>query len=130
MRAGERPGGAGLVQRDRPGQGSGLEHQRLQVVVQDERLAAPGGHPLVAGGLVQPVVDDQLRGAQHDPHLPADQPDRHGVAVHPHGDLAVAVDAGGQQQTGLERLVRQRDQPGRLGGEVLADRADPRPDPA
>ena len=48
----------------------------------------------------------------------------------PHGDLAVAVDAGGQQQPGLERLVRQRDQQGRLGGEVLADGADPRPDPA
>jgi hypothetical protein len=81
---------------------------------------APAGGPLVTSSLVPPVVDHQLRRPQHDPHLAADQPHRHRVAVHPHGDLAVAVDPGRQQQPGLERLVRHRDQQRHLG------RGDPR----
>ena len=51
---GELPGGAGLLQRGRPGQRAGLADQRLQVVVQVEAGAGPAGHPLVPGGLVRP----------------------------------------------------------------------------
>jgi len=45
-------------------------------------------------------------------------------------DLAVPVDPRGQQQPGLERLIRQRNQQRLLSGEVLPDRMNPRPDPA
>ncbi len=80
--AGERPGGAGLVQRDRPGQRSGLADQRLQVVIQDERLAARWRSAARGGRPVPSVEDDQLESAAH-PHLPTDQPDRNRVPVHP-----------------------------------------------
>ncbi|MCY1649396.1 hypothetical protein OVA19_00990 [Streptomyces sp. SL203] len=127
---GEPACGAGLVERGRSREGAGLAHESFQVVVQFESGAAFGDQPFVPGDFVSAVVDDQPGGVQHRSDVPADQPDRHRVAVGTDADLAVAVDPQGEEPARLEGLLRQRHQQRLLGREVLADRARTGPDPA
>lgn len=130
MDRGELARGAGLFQGSRAGKGTGLADQGLQVVVQVQAGLALGHQPLVPGDFLAAVVDDDLRGVQHHPDGAADQPHRHRVAVCADADLCVSVHSQAEQPAGIERLVRQRPQQWAFNGEVLADRAGPRPDAA
>ncbi|OEJ23033.1 hypothetical protein AR457_38205 [Streptomyces agglomeratus] len=98
-------------------------------MVQVEAAAAFGDQPFMPGGLFAAVVDHQLGGEQHHADSPADEPDRHRVAVGADADLAVAVDPQPEEPTRLEWFVWQRVQQRPLGCEILADRAGPGPDP-
>jgi hypothetical protein len=125
----ELPGGAGLLQRGRPGQRAGLADQRLQVVVQIQAGTGLAGQPLMPGGLGAPVVDDQVRGMQQDPDPAADQPDRHRVLIGADRDLGEPVHRRGEPAARLERLGRQRPQQRPLDRKELPDRPRPAADP-
>ncbi len=103
---------------------------RLQVVVEIEPGSGLGHQPFVPGHWVAAVIDHEVGGVQLHPDLPADQANRHGVAVRADGDLAEPVDPRGQLGAGLERLIRQRCQLRLLDGEVLADGVRPGADAA
>ncbi len=90
-------------------------------MVQVQSGTGLGHQPFVAGDRGAAVVDDEVRGVQLNPDLPADQANRHRVAVRADGDPAEPVDAWAQPGAGPERLVRQRRQLRLLDGEVLAD---------
>jgi hypothetical protein len=81
------------------------------------------------GDLHAAVIDHQFRGAKQHPHLPADQPHQHRIAIHPHRDLRVAVHPRAEQPAGRERLSRQRPQQRLLDRKRLADGVGARPDP-
>ena len=70
----------------RTGQGAGLSGQRLQVVVEQQRLVAPVHQALVAGHDGAPVGDRDLLGAERHLQALADQRHRHRVAALAHAD--------------------------------------------
>lgn len=62
-----------------PGRAPGFADQRLQIVVQHQTHAGFDHQPFVPGDFDSVVMDHQIRGVQHHPHPPSDQPHRHRV---------------------------------------------------
>ena len=130
MQGREHARGAGLRQRSRSGQGSGLAGQDLQIVVQDQVHRAAHVGAFMDRDLSGAVEDDHLRCAQQHPHAAADQVRGHRILHLSHHDAGMPIHAGRQFQAGLEALDRQRGQERCLGGERLADRDRAQPDPS
>ena len=115
-----------------PGSAPGLRCQHLQVVVQDQRLAAAGDRPARwAATWRRPSKIAHLwrRRAGPGPVRPISRAGTEYMAL-PDRDPGVPVDPRGQRQPGRERLGRQRPQRRPLQLPVVADGLGPVADPA
>nr|WP_179381992.1 hypothetical protein [Streptomyces sp. SA15] len=102
----ELPCGTGLFEGGGSGKRAGLADQGFQVVVQIQPGLPLGDQPFMTSDLLLAVVDHQLRGMQHRPDRPPDQPHRHRIAVGADTDLAEAIHPQAEQPPCLEGFVR------------------------
>ena len=119
---GECSGGAGLREGGGAGERAGLVPQHFEVVVQLDPGHATGAEARVGGEDGAALEHDHARGPQGHADALADEVRGDGVLDHADGDQGGAVDAGVEDQAGVEVVGRQRCQVGQLGVVVLPDR--------
>jgi hypothetical protein len=84
VRGREHAGCSRLGQGGRPGQGTGLEREHFEVVVEVDDRAGPGDPPRVVGDQRSAVEHLHPRGLQRDADAAADEAGGDGVLHHPH----------------------------------------------